>query len=1213
MSELRNPIILRFCLVLSLAMALTAIGLVILVGHFSPLGNPNGRVSLSPGGGLVYLLIGTTFLTLVFRRISAATALTCLTSIISLCLAALPQDMVPGILEPFAIGVPLLAVVMLTQLVVLRAHYYRRKGQFVGVICGLIVAPLGMLSLLSHWSPLLHPFSIHTIPESNIIFSALAILLGACLPCLYSIQSRDLPDFSMGPILAGVFGITLTTITWYAMHVQNSDNLQNRAEALAEQLLAFRTTTFDDNLALMRRLADRQQVQSGFSTHRAWEQDVRSYLNDFREIRLIGILNPNRHPSHVHSNGEQYQRWLDNFMQTPETHKWLDHVISTHQPHLSSPQPSETGQMRAMIASPVKGDTNLPRIIFAVIDLDDAHRRLLQHYNGDLNVRIYYRDTVVFDHYTDFPSGTRISLATRQANSHHNSSWRIEVYTQERALPASVLYLPTMVLFTGLVLSFLMMLSHLFWRESERRSKSLQKLNNTVSAHLSTERSLRHTNERIMEFSRDILCSIDEGGRFKSINRAAEDILGYCPEQLIGERYVELIPDSDQNTVTSDIRELMAIDHRGINDFRSQLRHRDGHIVTVSWTAEWSDEDKALFCVGRDMTDQLVAETLMREREQFFSLSPDMFCIVDLNSHFIEFNSAFLSALRYGREELLGTSYMKLVRKDDREKVVSAVKSLRLGNTIRDLQIRVITKSGTERWLELSATLSSDDLIYVAARDTTDIRYTQEKLRESEALLKIAEKSARIGGWIVDMATGKIRLTHAMFDIFEIPVCEVITIDEGLTFCTDRSRKTLNDATRLCYKNGTPFDKEVQIRTRLGHLRWVRIIGQAVRDESNQIVQLQGGLQDITASHQAMEQIQQFAERQARVFESITDAFFTLDREWRFTYVNRRSEELLENNRDALLGNTLWEMFPAALDSEFEHQYRHAVSTDESVSFEAYYTPLNNWLEVSAYPSDGGLAVYFRSINERKQAQRQLEKTMAELERSNRELQDFAFVASHDLQEPLRKIQAFSDRLLTRPERFDERERDYLQRMQSAARRMQSLIQDLLTYSRVTTRAKPLVVCDTNRILGEVLQDMETVIAREQAVINTSPLPPITGDATQIRQVFQNLLSNAIKFHRPGQRPHVVLYPEYGAACDWTLIVNDNGVGFDKLYSEKLFHPFQRLHKHDFPGSGIGLAIVKKILDRHGATVSVESQVDHGTTFRIHFPGNARMKESNND
>jgi PAS domain S-box-containing protein len=645
--------------------------------------------------------------------------------------------------------------------------------------------------------------------------------------------------------------------------------------------------------------------------------------------------------------------------------------------------------------------------------------------------------------------------------------------------------------------------------------------------------------------------------------------------------------------------------------FRNHLRHRDGHTVTLSWTAEWSEEDQVLFCVGRDMTHQLAAEILVRERDQFFSLSPDMFCIVDLNSHFFEVNAAFETVLGYSRQELLGASYMQLIHPDDRATVEEAVESLLAGNTISDLHVRAISKDTTERWLELSTTLSSDELIYVAARDTTEMRQTQARLQASERLLNIAERAAKLGGWVYHIESGTLEWSYAMFEIHELPPGEAPDLEQALAFYSPESREVVTNALETSIQTGIPFDEELQIRTRFGRLRWVRAIGQAVKDANGRIVQIEGGLQDITASHRAMEQIRRFADRQSTIFESITDAFFTVNGQWQFTYVNRRSEELLGSTKEDLLGKSLWDVFPAAVGSVFEKQYRKAMETGESVSFEGYYEALDNWLEVSAYPSDEGLAVYYRSIRERKQAQKQLEQTLAELERSNRELQDFAFVASHDLQEPLRKIQAFSDRLMNHSDHLNDQEKDYLARMQSAAQRMQSLIEDLLSYSRVTTRAQPLAECDTNVIMAEVLQDMETQISRENAVVDIGPLPPITGDATQIRQVFQNLLSNAIKFHQPQQPPQVQVWAEKTNGKGWTLVVADNGVGFDDRYAEKLFLPFQRLHKREFPGTGIGMAIVKKILDRHQAEVSVTSQVNQGTTFRIHFPANNRTRTTN--
>lgn len=1089
MSERRNPAIIRFGLVFTLAIALAAIGLVIILDYLFREGSINGRISLAPGGGLISLLISASLLALVFRRLQAASVLALVTIVVALGQVALPHIPIADGLIEFAVSPPLAFVTVLIGLTLIAAIHLR-KARLVCLTTGPLVAVTGLFSLMSYWMPVLQQTSLGTIPESTIIVSPLAILVGLSLTFLHTIHHWEIPDCSPALVLISVSAIALTTVIWDRMRVQNSNNLIDSAQALVDQLTASTEARFSADLALIRRLADRQSQLTGPPGGEAWAHDVQSYLNDFPHIRLIGILEPDRKPVGVYYRADNYQYWLQRLLSAADNTAWLKHVTNTRQPQLSPPQPGNDGDIFAMIATPVFAETGQPWHVIAITDLEDIFHNLLEHYAGSLNARIYYGDTVVYDYSSGEPGadgpeagtgekeGQKIPLVTGHMDTHYDSQWQIQVYMRQGALTGSAIYLPPLVLFTGLILSFLVVLSHLFWRESERRSQSLRILNDTVSTHLDKEQSLRHINERIMQFSRDILCSINAEGIFTSVNPAVEEILGYRPDQLIGQYYNVLIPPEDQDATAEEMRKLIAGERRISDDFRNHLRHRDGQIVTLSWTTEWSEEDQALFCVGRDMTDQLAAETLMRERDQFFSLSPDMFCIVDLNNHFFEVNRAFEVLLGYEREELLGTSYLELIFSDDRARVKSAVESMMEGNTISDLQIRVTSKDNTEHWLELSAILSSDDLIYVAARDTTEIRQTQEKLKESERLLNIAERAAGIGGWVIDLVTGQIRWSHAMFDIHELPFGELPTFEEALEFYTPGSREIVTKAVESCIQTGASFDEELQIHTRHGRLRWVRVIGQAVRNDEGQIMQIQGALQDITASHQIR----------------------------------------------------------------------------------------------------------------------------AELERSNRELQDFAFVASHDLQEPLRKIQAFSDRLLTRSGKFDDQEQDYLQRMQSAAKRMQSLIQDLLTYSRVTTRAQPLTVCDTNQILAEVLQDMETTISRENAVIDIMPLPAITGDATQLRQVFQNLLSNAIKFHSRDEIPKVSIRAEDETTAGWILVFDDKGVGFDEGYADKLFHPFQKLHREDFPGTGIGMAIVKKILDRHGATVSVRSGIDQGTRFRIFFP-----------
>jgi signal transduction histidine kinase len=253
--------------------------------------------------------------------------------------------------------------------------------------------------------------------------------------------------------------------------------------------------------------------------------------------------------------------------------------------------------------------------------------------------------------------------------------------------------------------------------------------------------------------------------------------------------------------------------------------------------------------------------------------------------------------------------------------------------------------------------------------------------------------------------------------------------------------------------------------------------------------------------------------------------------------------------------------------------------------------------------------------------QRVLERTAelnsanTELERSNRELQDFAYVASHDLQEPLRKIQAFGDRLRSlQGPKFDERGLDYLNRMQSAAGRMHTLINDLLTFSRVTTKAQPFVQTDLREVCEAVIDDLETLIQSTGGRVEIGQLPVIDADPLQMRQLFQNLIANALKFHRDRFDPVVIIKSEPSTDRahngDGTpdrqmarITVEDNGIGFDEKYLDRIFTPFQRLHgRGQYEGTGIGLAVCRKIVERHGGSLTATSVPGKGSTFIATVP-----------
>jgi light-regulated signal transduction histidine kinase (bacteriophytochrome) len=252
-----------------------------------------------------------------------------------------------------------------------------------------------------------------------------------------------------------------------------------------------------------------------------------------------------------------------------------------------------------------------------------------------------------------------------------------------------------------------------------------------------------------------------------------------------------------------------------------------------------------------------------------------------------------------------------------------------------------------------------------------------------------------------------------------------------------------------------------------------------------------------------------------------------------------------------------------------------------------------------------------------RRSEAELKKFAAKLEASNRELQDFASVASHDLQEPLRKIQAFGDRLAAKwGEALGDEGGDYLRRMQSAAGRMQTLINDLLMFSRVESKAQPFVRVDLASVAREVIADLEVQIEQAGATVEVGHLPAIEADPLQMRQLLQNLIGNSLKYRRAETKPVVKVHgltqeetspPSGGelrpAGLLCSIFVNDNGIGFDEKYLDRIFTVFQRLHgRTQYEGTGIGLAVCRKIAERHGGSITARSAPQKGATFIVTLP-----------
>jgi signal transduction histidine kinase len=240
---------------------------------------------------------------------------------------------------------------------------------------------------------------------------------------------------------------------------------------------------------------------------------------------------------------------------------------------------------------------------------------------------------------------------------------------------------------------------------------------------------------------------------------------------------------------------------------------------------------------------------------------------------------------------------------------------------------------------------------------------------------------------------------------------------------------------------------------------------------------------------------------------------------------------------------------------------------------------------------------------ERMDVETQLKLKTNELEKSNQVMQDFVSIASHDLQEPVRKIAVFGSRLAEKGDNLKPEAKEYVSRMQKTALRMQNLIEDLLLFSRASTDKEPFKNIDLNIILKEVISDLELLIQKNNGSLIFSPLPTIRGNATQLRQLFQNLLSNAIKFHNVDKPPKIEITSRLNEQDNWEICIKDQGIGLDEKYKDRIFRPFERLHGRDeFEGTGMGLAICQKITTNLGGTISVKSQPEKGSCFTIIFP-----------
>ncbi len=382
-----------------------------------------------------------------------------------------------------------------------------------------------------------------------------------------------------------------------------------------------------------------------------------------------------------------------------------------------------------------------------------------------------------------------------------------------------------------------------------------------------------------------------------------------------------------------------------------------------------------------------------------------------------------------------------------------------------------------------------------------------------------------------------------------------------------------------------------------------------VLDGRGEVEMLVFSLNDVTERHKAEQKVRQ----QAQIIDQIHDSVVSTDLDGHITSWNKGAERIFGYAAEEILGKHISLLYPedqlqflekqviAPLKAKGNHE---AEALCKHKSGKLFYIHLSLSLLRDENGAPSGMIGYSIDINDRKIAEKMLKRYAAEMERSNRELDEFASIAAHDLKEPMRKVLTFGGLLWGKySSALGPEARDYLDRIRKAAERMQVYINDLLKFSRIAAQPRVLEPVDLAELAGETLCDLEARIAASGAQIHIGVLPKIVADRFLLRQLFQNLLSNALKFHREGATPVVHLDSRSIDGVSWEIAFRDNGIGFDSNLVGELFLPFKRLHgRSKFDGTGMGLALCKKIVDYHNGTITAQSSPGKGTVFIVTLP-----------
>ena len=698
---------------------------------------------------------------------------------------------------------------------------------------------------------------------------------------------------------------------------------------------------------------------------------------------------------------------------------------------------------------------------------------------------------------------------------------------------------------------------------------------------------------QVFNLAPDIICVAGIDRYFKKINPAMSTILEYSEEELLTTSLVDFIhPDDREATINAFENSAETTFH-----FENRFITKSGQIKWLAWTSTHAPDEGLFFSVARDITERKELQELLDKANTLARIGS---WEVDLVTGTIYWSGMTreIHEAEPGYHPDIEAAVNFYKEGINREIMVKTMESAINDCTPGDVELQIVTANGNLRWVRVIVEAEFADgkcsRVYGSIQDI-DVRKkaeiaSKEALEERNTILESIDDAffAVDKNWVVTYWN---QMAEKLFSTPKIEVLNQNLMEKFPAWVGSESYLKYLEAIKT--GRASRFEHKAVIGT------WLET---SVYPAENGLTVY---VKDITNRRKADASALEALEERNTILESIDDAFFAVDKNWVVTYWNNKAENVLMTPRNKILNKNLWKVFSESLESESYKKYHEAVETNQAMHFEDYFEPLDKWYEISAYPSDKGLSVYFKDITDRKisetrlrELNENLQKHAKELAISNAELEQFAYVASHDLQEPLRMVTSFMTQLEKKyGDVVDDRGRQYIHFAVDGAKRMRQIILDLLDFSRVGRADDDLEDVDFNKLMNEILALYRRQIEDDGATITFDDLPTIHTYKTPIRQVFQNLVSNGLKYHKTGELP-VISISCKETRSHYQFSVKDNGIGIAAEYFDKIFVIFQRLHnKDEYGGTGMGLAIAKKIVENLGGKIWIESKEGKGSVF----------------